>query len=257
MWNALIVDDEALARSNLKLALVDHPGWQCQATCASAAEARVAMASKTADLVLLDIQMPRENGLRFASELCTLPTPPLIVFVTAFDEYALSAFDVFALDYLLKPFDDQRFGAMIGRAEHALQLRQNANSALSVRGFLAEHAAMAAGKQVPELETLTVRSIGVMERIATTQINWIGTAGNYVELHLQDRVVLHRSTLSAIEARLSPREFLRVHRTALVRVSELVSLKVTGDGTYLATLRCGESVPVSDRYVDGVRGIFT
>jgi two-component system LytT family response regulator len=257
VWNALIVDDQALARSNIKLAMAEHPNWYCLATCASAAEARVAMTNSSADLVLLDIRMPRENGLRFAEELSTLPSPPLVVFVTAYDEHALSAFDVFALDYILKPIDDKRFSAMIRRVELVLQQRYHAANVQPISSLPSEYAAAAAGTRPQEVETLTVRSRGAMERIATTEIAWVGSAGNYVELHLQGRVVLHRSSLSTMEARLAPRDFFRVHRTALVRANEIASLKVTGDGTYLATLRSGTSVPVSNRYLARVQRLFS
>ncbi|MCV2369815.1 LytR/AlgR family response regulator transcription factor [Roseateles oligotrophus] len=259
-WRVLVVDDEALARSNLQLALMDHPRWRCAGVCAGAAEARVAMAQREVDLLLLDIQMPRQNGLSFAAELCGLAKPPLVVFVTAYDEHALAAFDVFALDYLLKPFDDQRFAAMLARAEQALTLKQNAAYAESMGGFLREQGSLANGNACPELDFLTVRSVGLVEKIAMADIEWISAAGNYVELHLQGaagvRVVLHRSTLSALELRLPKAQFMRAHRTALVRCDAFTSLEVTGDGTYRATLRSGETVPVSERFMKDVRARF-
>lgn len=264
MWNALIVDDEALARSNLQLALAEHPDWRCVGACASAAEARVALAQREVDLLLLDIQMPRQNGLAFAAELAQQPGAPLVVFVTAYDEHALSAFDVFALDYLLKPFDDQRFAAMLGRVEQMLGLKQGAAlQAEALQAFVREQHSRAAGAGLPELPYLTVRSVGLIERIAVAELEWIAAAGNYVELHLQSpspgvpgRQVLHRSTLSALEARLPQGQFLRVHRTALVRPCAFASLAVTGDSTYALSLRSGEQVPVSERFVKDVRAHF-
>ncbi len=265
-WSVLVVDDEALARSNMQLALAEHPQWCCAAVCASAAEARVAMAQREFDLLLLDIQMPRQNGLSFASELCAANAkPPLLVFVTAYDEHALAAFDVFALDYLLKPFDDQRFAAMLARAEQVLKLKQGAAYAQAMGGFLQEQRSMAAGEPCPELAFLSVRSVGLLERIAVADIEWIGAAGNYVELHLlaaeglvkgKPRVVLHRATLSTLELRLPKSCFMRVHRTALVRRDAFSSLEVTGDGTYRATLRSGDKVPVSERFLKDVRARF-
>lgn len=265
MWNALIVDDEALARSNLQLALAEHPQWRCVGACASAAEARVALAQREVDLLLLDIQMPRQNGLAFAAELAQQPSSqtPLVVFVTAYDEHALSAFDVFALDYLLKPFDDQRFAAMLGRAEQWLSLQQGAAlQAEAVQAFVREQQSRAAGEGMPELPFLSVRSVGRVERIAVADIEWISAAGNYVELHLAPtasaaaRVVLHRSTLAALEERLPRGQFQRVHRTALVRPETFASLAVTGDSTYALSLRSGEVVPVSERFVKEVRARF-
>jgi two-component system LytT family response regulator len=264
-WTALVVDDEALARSNLQLALAEHPQWQCAELCASAAEARVAMARREFDLLLLDIQMPRQNGLSFAAELCAGSSkPPLLVFVTAYDEHALAAFDVFALDYLLKPFDDQRFAAMLARVEQVLTLKQGAAYAQAMGGFLHEQRSLAQGEACPELNYLSVRSVGLLERIAVSDIEWIGAAGNYVELHLRaaehpngkPRVVLHRATLSALEQRLPKQQFMRVHRTALLRPEAVMSLEVSGDACYEATLRCADKVPVSERYVKQVRALF-
>lgn len=258
-YTALIVDDEALARSNLSLALAEHPGWRCAGLCASAAEARVALAERPVDLLLLDIQMPRQNGLALAGELCKQPGAPLIVFVTAYDEHALAAFEVFALDYLLKPFDDARFAAMLARVEQMLALQQRAAYAQALGGFLGERERLDAGEPPEPLESLTVRSTGALERVSVADIEWIAAAGNYVELHLrqpQGRVVLHRSTLSAVEERLSAQEFLRVHRTTLVRRSALTAITVTGDGTYTASLQSGDQVPVSERYIKAVRSLF-
>ncbi|MCV2352412.1 LytR/AlgR family response regulator transcription factor [Paucibacter sp. Y2R2-4] len=272
--SALVVDDEALARSNLQLALADHPGWRCVGACAGAAEARVALAQREVDLLLLDIQMPRQNGLNFAAELQAAATPqkpaPLIVFVTAFDEHALSAFDVFALDYLLKPFDDQRFAAMLARAEQVLALKQSAAHAMAyattyadaMGSFLKEQSQVAAGQPYPALDFLTVRSVGSVERVAVADIEWIAAAGNYVELHLKTasgsnpRVVLHRSTLSALELRLPSQQFMRVHRTALVRPAAMSRMEVTGDSTYELTLTSGDKVPVSERFAKEVRAVF-
>jgi two-component system LytT family response regulator len=253
---ALIVDDEALARSNLRLALAEHPGWTCVGACASADEARAALARGRVDLLLLDIQMPRQHGLSFAREVCALAAPPLIVFVTAFDEHATSAFDLFALDYLLKPFDEARFARMLARAEQTLQLRQWAAYSEAMGGFLHERQQVAEGQACPALQALVVRSVGAMERIAVADIDWVCAAGNYVELHLAQRTVLHRSTLSALAQRLPLGQFMQVHRTVLVRQSLIAALHITGDSTYEARLRSGDTVPVSERFVKDVRALF-
>ncbi len=255
-WNAMIVDDEALARSNLQLALSEHPQWHCVAACPGAAEARAVMAEQKIDLLLLDIQMPTQNGLNFAHELCAQPSPPLVVFVTAYDAHAISAFEVFAIDFLLKPFDDHRFGKMLQHAEQALQVKHNAARADAMEGFLREQQARAAGEPPPPLDFLVIRSVGVVERVAVADIEWIGAAGNYVELHMGPKVSLHRSTMSTIEERLPPGQFMRVHRTILVRTSALAALAVTGDSTYEARLRSGDTVPVSERFVKDVRALF-
>lgn len=255
-WNALIVDDEALARRNLELALAEHRAWRCVGSCASAAEARVALQQQSVDLLLLDIQMPRQNGLSLAAELVREPKPPLIVFVTAYDEHALAAFDVYALDYLLKPFDDARFAAMLQRADQWLCLQQASLYTQSLNGFLDDQSRRQTGQAPAALQHITVRSVGQIERIDIGDVDWIGAAGNYVELHLGTRCVLHRSTLAALEERLPPGEFLRVHRTTLVRRRLISALAVTGDSTYALTLKTGQTLPVSERCVKAVRELF-
>ena len=256
-WNVLIVDDEALARSNLQLALADHPDWQVTGLAASAAEARVMQVQRPADLVLLDIQMPRQHGLAYAAELAALPNPPLVVFVTAHDEHALAAFEVHALDYLLKPLDDARLAQALTRAGQMLELRQREGYAVDVQALVREREALCSGGGLPPLTQIVVRSVGSLERVPVAEIRWLASAGNYVELHLGGRRLLHQATLSALEARLPPGEFLRVHRTALVRPSEIAALSVVGDGVYSAQLADGGSLPVSERHVEAVRALFT
>jgi two-component system LytT family response regulator len=255
-WKLLIVDDEALARSNLQLALAEHPAWELCGLAASAAEARVAMASRPADLVLLDIQMPRQNGLAYAAELARLPEPPLVVFVTAHDEHALAAFEVHALDYLLKPWSDTRLAQALQRAAQLLERQQRSGYAQAMQAMLRDQAAQARGEQPPALAQVVVRSVGSLERVAVAGIRWLASAGNYVELHLQDRCLLHRATLSALEQRLPPGEFVRVHRTALVRPREVAALEVVGDGVYNVRLHDGRVLPVSERHVAAVRALF-
>lgn len=255
-WKLLIVDDEALARSNLQLALAEHPDWEVCGQAASAAEARVAMAQRPADVVLLDIQMPRQTGLAYAAELAALDDPPLVIFVTAHDEHALAAFEVHALDYLLKPLDDERLAQALRRAAQMLKRAPRGGHAAALQALVREQAAAARGEPLPALAQIVVRSVGSLERIAIEQIRWLASAGNYVEIHLHGRSVLHRATLNALEQRLPPGEFLRVHRGALLRPGEVAALNVLGDGVYSAQLHDGSEVPVSERHVAAVRALF-
>jgi two-component system LytT family response regulator len=254
----LVVDDEQPGRVNLRYALAEHPRWRLVAECASAAEARAALAREAVDLVLLDVQMPGENGLALARELCRQDEPPLLVFVTAFNAYAVEAFDVHALDYLLKPIDDQRLAQALERAEAMLAQRQRAAYGRAVQDFMLAQdgqAPAAGGADSPPAywRQFNVRSIGRIDRILVEQLHWVGAAGNYVELHLDGRTVLHRMPLSQLERQLDPAHFLRVHRSALAQIAQFAALTVDGDGCYQLTLRGGDRVQVSERYVQAVR----
>ncbi|TWI66309.1 LytTR family two component transcriptional regulator [Pseudoduganella lurida] len=238
----LIVDDEEPGRTNLRLALADHPDWQLVAECDSAAGARTALADSDIDVVFLDIRMPGESGLVLARELARLQAPPLIVFVTAFSVHAVDAFEVHALDYLLKPVDDARLAQAVERAAALLARRQREAYGAALRDYTDPDA-----DRLPQ--HLHVRSVGRIDRVAVADILWIESAGNYVELHLAGRTVLHRITLNRLEALLDPAAFLRVHRGAIVRRGEIATLASSGDGSWRLTLRGGAVVPVSERYL--------
>ena len=172
-------------------------------------------------------------------------------------QQALAAFEVHALDYLLKPLDDAHLAQALTRAGQMLELRQREGYAVDVQALVREREAVCSGGGLPPLTQIVVRSVGSLERVPVAEIRWLASAGNYVELHLGGRRLLHRATLSALEARLPPGEFLRVHRTALVRPSEIAALSVVGDGVYSAQLADGGCLPVSERHVEAVRALFT
>ena len=219
----LVVDDEAPGRDNLRYALQQQTGWQLAGACASAADARAFLALPAVDLVLLDIHMPRESGLQLARELSSESTPPLIVFVTAHDTYAIEAFAVHALDYLLKPFDDEDLTRALSRAAALIEQRQLAAHAHALRAWAAPPA---------YLSQLNVRSVGRIECVRLEEVLWIEAAGNYVELHLADRCVLHRVPIGTLARHLDPACFVRVHRSVLVRAEQIAALH-TGAGLSL------------------------
>ncbi|GJJ02872.1 DNA-binding response regulator [Duganella rhizosphaerae] len=242
----IIVDDEPPGRANLRLAMESCPDWHLLAECESAIAARNVLATASVDVIFLDIQMPRETGLALARELSRLPAPPLIIFVTAFNAYAVDAFEVHALDYLLKPIDDRRLAQTVERAAQMLRYRQPEGYGNALRGYVDF-----APDRYPA--AISVRSIGYIEQIRVADVLWLQSAGNYVELHLASRKVLHRIPLSRLESLLRPDDFLRVHRAAIVRRDQIKRLSVVGDGRYLLTLRCDAQVPVSERYVDALK----
>jgi two-component system, LytTR family, response regulator len=240
---ALIVDDEAHARTNLRFALKALPGWDVAAECASASAARAFLETASADIVLLDVQMPVESGLDFALELSRRELPPLIVFVTAHRGHALEAFDVHALDYIVKPVDERRLQQALERA--AKLLDQRAAYTQTLRGFVDPR---------PGYWTeLAVRSVGRIDRVNLSDVLWIESAGNYVELHLPQRTFLHRSTLTELEGYLDPKQFLRIHRRILVRSSEMLAVRQLQEGSHELTLAGGAQLPVSERYAAAVK----
>jgi len=247
LLRALIVDDEEPGRVNLRCLLAAHPGWLLAGECANAAQARAVLAATPVDVVFLDIRMPHESGLELARSIGQQDAPPLVIFVTAYDTHATDAFDVHALDYLLKPVRRERLAKALERAAHMLALRQRGPYAEAMRAW------MQAQAQPGYLQHLTVRSVGSIERVALDDVFWIGAANNYVELHMAKRTVLHRATLSQLEANLDPQRFLRVHRRAIVRADQIGTLSVVGDGSYLLRLRCGAEVGVSESHVQAVR----
>lgn len=253
----LIVDDELPGRTNLRLAMAAHPDWQLVAECGGAASARAALEKHEVDLVFLDIQMPGQSGLALAREISQMSgqlrsrrqAPPLVVFVTAYSEHAIEAFEVHALDYLLKPLDDGRLAQALERAAGMLRQRQREAHGAALRGYLDADGAR-------QLETINVRSVGRIEQVRVSEILRIESAGNYVELRLAGRTVLHRMTLGRLESLLAPGEFVRVHRGTLVRCSQIAGMETRGDGTWWLSLRNGELVAVSERHAGALKAIL-
>lgn len=241
--NVLIVDDEAHARTNLRMALLALPDWKMVGECSNAAAARACLAGGGVDVVLLDIQMPCESGLDLARDLSRLESPPLVVFVTAHRGHALDAFDVHALDYIVKPVDELRLRLALERA--SLMLEQRASYAQALRQFVAPEPGY--------WSELVVRSVGRIERVALADVQWMESTGNYVELHLPQRTLLHRSTLTELARYLDPKEFLRIHRRILVRRSQMRGLIQMETGSHTMTLLCGKNLPVSESHFPAVK----
>jgi two-component system LytT family response regulator len=248
----LIVDDEEPGRINLRYALAGYPAWQLAGECADAATARTFLETGHVDLVLLDIHMPCESGLQLARELSAQAQPPLIVFVTAYDAYAVEAFALYALDYLLKPIDDDGLARALSRVEALIEQRQLAAHANALRAWAASGIQPAEHTGPSYLRQLNVRSVGRIDSVRLEDVMWVEAAGNYVELHMKQRRVLHRVPIGTLERHLDPACFVRVHRSALVRVDQLATLNTGVDGVRTLLLRCGSAVPVSERYLGKV-----
>jgi two-component system, LytTR family, response regulator len=220
----LIVDDEPMARAGLRQLVSADPAFAVVGEVGSAAEARDAIEQLAPEVVLLDVEMPAEDGfaaIRRSGEL------PVYLFVTAHAAHAVRAFDVRALDYLLKPFSDRRFAEAMDRAR----------------------AAVAAARRPERIE---VREAGRVRYIDVAAIDWIAAADYYVELHVGGDTILHREPLHALAARLDPRRFVRVHRRAIVNRDRIVEVRQHGRQWH-AVLSDGSQVPVARRARDRLR----
>ena len=239
---ALIVDDEAPARLRLKDLLAKDIDVSEVYEADNGEEAVRLIQEVKPDLVLLDIQMPGLDGLGVV-EVIGPEMMPLTVFVTAFDQHAVRAFEANALDYILKPFSDDRLQAMLSRTKQRLQQMQLQTFGQSLI------LAMAA---LPGIEgyqdRIAIKSEGITRFLKATQIDWIEAAGAYVTLHVGGKEFLHRHSLASMLLKLDPRRFVRVHRSAVVNIESIVQLEPLSHGEFEATTKHGGRLRVSRTY---------
>ena len=236
---ALIVDDEPLARERLRALLRDEPSVEIIGECGSGTEAIATIQRTPLDLVFLDMQMPGCDGLQVLAEL-PVENRPAVIFVTAHERFALDAFEVQAIDYLLKPFDRERFQTALRRAEEHLRARRAGQLGEKLENLLAD--ASPPGKKN---ERLTVKADGRLVFLKADEIVWVEAADNYVVLHLVTGRLMLRETMAAIEARLGTVSFVRVNRSALVHLDQIKELQPTLHGDYIVLLRNGTKLPLS------------
>lgn len=240
----LIVDDESLARDRLRQLLAKEPEVELVGECSDGREAVAMIQNAKPDLVFLDVQMPELDGFSVLAELEGKPMP-VIVFVTAHDKFALRAFEVHAVDYLLKPFDRDRFQKALGRALE--QVKQRDSSTLIKRQTVLLAGLKPAAKAP---ERIAVKSGGSILWVNLADVDWIGSADNYAELHVGAKSHLLRETLSALEARLDPEQFVRISRSIIVNAKRIKELKRLFYGGCEITLQSGTKLTLSRRYRD-------
>lgn len=238
---ALIVDDEPLARLNIHSALRPHQRWQIVDELGDASSATKAVQKAVPDVVFLDIQMPGKSGVECAREWLGFDNPPLIVFVTAYDHYTLQAFELFAIDYLLKPFDDERFNKTIARIESLVD-----SSNPVVNSTYRQQLACLEDK--PYLAQIVIRSAQSLHIVRVDDLRWLKANGNYVEVVHTNGRHLQRVKISYIATRLDPNEFCRIHRSAIVALREVSGYRNRTDGSGDVILGDGSVLPVSARY---------
>jgi len=221
----VIVDDEPLARTNLRVLLRRHPHIEIVGEPGSGLEALEEIRRTKPDLVFLDVQMPECDGFDVL-EMLGRDVPPAVIFVTAYDQYALRAFEAGALDYLLKPFDNARFERALSRAQDKIQRHRPAS----------------------KIGRLTVKSAGQMLFLQPADIDWIEAADYYACLHVGARTHLLRRSMSELEQDLDPSLFCRIHRSAIVNLARVRALQSNRNGEYEVLLDNGSTLPISRRY---------
>jgi two-component system LytT family response regulator len=238
----LIVEDEPLMRERLRGLLAEEPDVVIAGECANGPEAVAALDADRPDLVFLDVQMPGLNGFEVI-EAVGVERMPATVFVTAYDRYALRAFEVHALDYLLKPFNRERFRQALERARGRLRQARPAEVHELLRALLADVQTAARGPR-----RLVVKSDSRIVLVKPEEVDWVEAAGNYVRLHVGKDEHLLRATMEGVEAQLPPRQFVRIHRSTIVNIERIRSLEPGFHGDYVAQLHDGTELPLSRTY---------
>lgn len=240
--SVLVVDDEAPARQRLTDLLHRESSVAAIHEATDGRLAIDAIARLAPDLVFLDVQMPELDGLHVV-EAIGADRMPLTVFVTAFDKHAIAAFDANAVDYLLKPFSDERFAGTMARVRSRLDER-------GIREFGASLMRMIAPAQpaVGILHRLVVKDGGATRFLHVTDVEWIEGSGVYVALHTNGKEILHRASLNSLEARLDPERFIRIHRSAIVNIDRVSRLEPMSHGEFDVVMRSGARVKLSRTY---------
>jgi two-component system LytT family response regulator len=235
----VIVDDEPLAREKLRTLLEGRAGYELVAECGDGAAAVEAIHELEPELVFLDVEMPGLDGFGVLEAL-EPGREPYVVFVTAYDRYALRAFEVRALDYLLKPFARARFEEALARVEERRHRSAAPGEWTEIRALLGELRA-----ERGYAARLVVRTGQKITFVATADVDWIEADGNYARLHAGKRDYLLRETMKNVEARLDPRRFLRIHRSAIVNLDRIASVEPYFHGEYIVTLTDGHRITAS------------
>jgi len=238
----IIVDDEPLARGRVRRVLADESDIEIIDEFGDGKTALAAIRELKPDLVFLDIQMPEMNGFDVIQSLNAESTPA-IIFVTAYDQYALQAFDLYALDYLLKPFDRKRAKRAVERAREHIRSRE--------RGELDERLRSLVAGLKPDrkyLERLVIKSTGRIFFLKTEEVDWIEASGNYLKIHVGRDAHMIRETMNSIEAKLDPSKFIRIHRSTIVNIDRIRELHPMFSGDYSVLLRDGTELALTRNY---------
>ena len=246
----VIVDDEALARRGIRARLRAFPNMTVVQECSDGKSAIRAIRQHEPDLIFLDVQMPGMGGFEILASIAGQSLPS-VIFVTAFDQHAVRAFEVHALDYLLKPIDDDRFVEAVKRAQTIIRQEKMGDVAQRLNALLAERSGSNRPAEVTRYtERLAVREGSRIRFVLANEIEWVEAAGDYVIVHTAKQTHLLRETLTALEKRLDPNRFLRIHRSTIVKTSRIVELDALPNREYLVRMADGKQLRSSRTYQD-------
>jgi two-component system LytT family response regulator len=266
---AIIVDDEPLARKGLAVRLQEFDHIEVVAECKNGVEAVATIPQLRPDLVFLDIQMPGLNGFQVINKLRELNQPiPLIIFVTAYDTYAIKAFDIHALDYVLKPIDEKRLKEAMDKVKGVFDLHKEGDQKFKLAKLVADFTGddceeilrrLASGEPIDSQrypDVLAIKDGSEVTRVPISSIQWIDAAGDYMCVHTNDNTHIMRRTMKELEDELDPKRFVRAHRSAIVNISFVSKLISHVSGEYHLMMENGTELKVSRSHRDRVKDMI-
>jgi two-component system LytT family response regulator len=250
----IVVDDEPAARRGVRLLLERDPEIEIAGEAAGGVAAVELIARARPELAFLDVQMPEFDGFEVLNRV-GVAAAPVVVFVTAYDEHALRAFEVNAVDYLLKPFDDARFGAALARAKQAAR-RRPAELVDARLNQLLDYLKRAPAAGIEANERILVKSSGEIFFLKAEEIDWIEAEGDYMKFHVAGKAHLMRETMARLEARLDPKKFVRIHRSTIVNIDRMRKLSPSFAGEYAVVLQDGTKLKLSRGYHERIAALL-
>jgi len=249
MIRALIADDEPLARKQISNSLQEFKEIEICAQCANGIETVQAVIEQQPDLMFLDIHMPEMDGMEVINAI-GVEQIPFVIFVTAYDQYAIAAFEKHAFDYLLKPFTPKRFNEAVTRVVHFISERKEKQPAEKLMQIMQE-------LKTPNKYSsrIAIRSKSRIYFLPVDDIDWIESAGNYVDIHAGDQTHLLRETMSNLEVKLNPEHFIRIHRSAIVNLNRIIDIQPSGYD-FMVRMQNGKSLNMSRKYKEKLNNLI-
>ncbi|HET9697556.1 MAG TPA: LytTR family DNA-binding domain-containing protein [Terriglobales bacterium] len=248
MIRVVIADDEPLARNRIRRLLSGDKEVEIVAECKNGKETVAALDHHQPDLLFLDVEMPEVDGFGVLEQVGA-ENMPVVIFVTAYDQYAVQAFETHALDYLLKPFDEERFHKALQRAR--FQVERSRTGEITTRLLAMLHDVRP--QPMPASDRLVIKSGGRVVFLKSEEIDWVEAAANYVRIHTGSEEYLMRETMNAFEAKLDSRRFMRIHRSIIVNLEKIRELQPCNNGEYIVVLRTGKELSLSRSFRDRIQ----